>query len=529
LSRFLAIDVDSQGLFVVAGTARGGAARVEHAISWADDADPPPPLTLETAKVVGEQLRERLKAAGVPAAPVVVAIGRDKVIPKEVRYPVVAPAEEPALVRFQALKEITENPDDVVLDYAPLANGVPDPAAERRAMVVVVRKEVFAAVQAMCAAAGLKLAAVTPRPFAVAAGLTRAFATGAVLPPDNPADAVAVLTTGPQGGEFTVVRDGQIVFTRSVPAHALANEHLLVNELRRNLTIYAGQNPGHAARAVYVAESEDSVRGWTSRLRLGLNVPVHAFDPLNGYVPEVVPELRGRYAGAAGLLAGRAADALPINFAEPRRPRATSDPRKRQLVLAGAVAAALVLAGGIFGLTEYVRASDRLANLQAEKEVLEKSIADMEGDAKRLDAVDQWSKREVVWLDELYELADRLPSGDTIRLTSLETKALPVNTKTGKQDAQALLTLQLAAKTTDAGSTLRYAFERDNPPDKLKWYTAFDTKPNSVVGGNVAFNQLFTFSAKVNHRPPEKYTTAAKFTTPFRRSVWTTPAEDADK
>ncbi len=515
MSRYLAIDIDSQGLFVVAGSTRGGAARVEHALAWADDAAPPPPLTAETAKAVGEQLRDRLKAAGVPAAPVLVAVGRDKVIPKEVRHPAVPPADEPAIVRFQALKEVTENPDDVILDYAPLANGVADPSAERRAMVVVLRKEVFAAVQAMCTAAGLKLAAVTPRPFAVAAGITRAMAAGTVVPPDNPADAVAVLTPGPQGGEFTVVRGGSITFTRSVPAPSLASEVLLVNEVRRNLTIYAGQNPGHPVRAVYVAEADGAVGGWAARLRTGLTVPVHSFDPLAGAAEGVPPQTRGRFAGAAGLLAGRAADALPINFAAPRQPRTERDPKRKQLVIAAAVAGVLLLGGFGFGYAQLSAVDEQLRNLQTQKANLDDELARMDPDAKRLEAVDQWAAREVVWLDEWYDLSDRLPAGDTVRLLSFTARARPVD-KNGKQDAQASVDLRFGAKNADAATAFVSAFDKDNV-DKARYYLMDPKRTAGTANGSVVHNILYTVSGKVNHRPPEKYTRFMNFPPPYRR------------
>ncbi|MBX9624706.1 MAG: hypothetical protein K2X82_12940, partial [Gemmataceae bacterium] len=154
--RYLALDLDPSGLFVVSGSARGGAARVEHALAWtAGDDHGPPTLSAQTARALGEGLRDRLKAADIPPAPALVAVGRDRVIFKEVRFPPVPPAEEPALVRFQALKELTEGPDEVVLDYAPVAD---TGGEDRRATVAAVRKDVLAAVRALCEAAGLKLA-----------------------------------------------------------------------------------------------------------------------------------------------------------------------------------------------------------------------------------------------------------------------------------------------------------------------------------------------------------------------------------
>ena len=120
---FIAIDLDSQGLFAVCGVARG--VKITHAIALTGEGgDPPPALTLETAKAIGEKLRDKLRAAGLPPAPVLVSVGRDRVILKELKYPPVAPTEEPALVRFQAMKEMSESPDEVVLDYARLASRV---------------------------------------------------------------------------------------------------------------------------------------------------------------------------------------------------------------------------------------------------------------------------------------------------------------------------------------------------------------------------------------------------------------------
>ena len=153
MSRYLAIDLDTAGLYIAAGSA----GKVERALVWED---PRLPLAADNARGLGEGLREALKAAGVAPAPALVGLGRDRVIFKDLRFPPVPDAEEPAVVRFQAMKEMTESADDVVLDYVLVAGG----AGERRATAVIVRKDVYAAVQALCAAAGLKLAGVTPRP-----------------------------------------------------------------------------------------------------------------------------------------------------------------------------------------------------------------------------------------------------------------------------------------------------------------------------------------------------------------------------
>ncbi|MFO0825809.1 MAG: hypothetical protein U0792_22265 [Gemmataceae bacterium] len=443
MSKFIAIDLDAQGLFVVSGTARGGNVRIEQALAWAgtEAEGGPPPLTLDTARRIGEQLRDRLRAAGIAPAPVVVGVPRERVVLKELRYPAVPLPEEPNIVRFQALKELSDAPEDVVLDYVPLAGDTP--GEERRSMAVAIRKDLFRAIQQICEAANLRLASVTPRPYAIAAGVGRAIVAGIVDAPESKADAVAALATGPGGGEFTVIRNGEVVFTRAIAGPVLASETMLLAEVRRNLTMYAGSNPSHPLQALYIPEADNR---WTRRLRPALGIHVHAYDPLAGAVPELEAEVRGRFAGSAGLLAGRAIGDPPINFAEPRQPNARGQPRQE-------VDARRRPGGGRAALGWRHSWLPRLGLLQTKRwhwrpgdVTMEAAVATLEVEGKRLAAVEGWKARRVVWLDELYDMADRFPVAGGFHATSFTGKALPPDPKTGKQDNQAAVEVKVTAK-----------------------------------------------------------------------------------
>src|SRR5262249_20066023 len=138
------------------------------------------------------------REAGVAAAPLLVAVGRDKLVVKEVRYPAVPPHEEPGVVRFQAVKELADA-DEVVIDYQ--AAEAPEPTGERTALARALKRSHLAARQAVARAAGLKLAGVTPRAFGTVACLRRT-----ADPAPEPGTAFAVLTVGAAGGEFVVAR-----------------------------------------------------------------------------------------------------------------------------------------------------------------------------------------------------------------------------------------------------------------------------------------------------------------------------------
>ena len=146
---------------------------------------------------------------------------------------------------------------------------------------------------------------------------------------------------------------------------------------------------------------------------------------------------------------------------------------------------------------------------------MEEALTKIGPDRERLKAADQWRAREVNYLDELYDLADRLPADDRLRVTKIEAVASRVD-KGGKQDAQAQLKVFVGAKGPEPASALLTAFDRDNTAGK-KYYVGSQKLVGGLATGNTAYNQLFTLVTKVNHREPGEYTRSAAFTPPPRR------------
>jgi Tfp pilus assembly PilM family ATPase len=509
LARFLAIDADAHGLFVATATLKsGGGIAIEQVLAVTEEAAP---LSAANAVDLGTRLKAQLREAGIKPAPVLLCVGRDRIIPKLVRHPPTLPAEEPAIVRFQALRELTENPDDVAMDYTPV--GEPT-AGERQALAVFVRKQVVQSARQFCEAAGLKLAAVTPRPFAAVAAARHAFATGAAPAPDDPSGPIAVVTLGDRGGEFTIGRGGDLPFSRTIPMHAVAVEPALIAELKRNLAVYAGQNPAAPVEAVYLAEPDEPGSGWAGRVRAALHLPVYAFDPLAGSAAaESVPVgLRGRLAGPVGLLAARAASAsLPINFVQTRQPRAEPGKARPRILLAALAAVLFLAMGGVFAFLQIERAGRAVRERMAIRDDLDTRLKLVDADRKRLEAVDELAARQVVVLDELHDLTDRIPDVGKVKVTEFDLAALPPP----KKETRAGVATPPARRNAPAPpvATLKVALRSSDPAAAQRVYDAlrndrYYVGATRTTGGTSAGDrgQSVILVAQVLHRKPGEYT-----------------------
>jgi hypothetical protein len=406
LSRFLAIDADAGSVHVVAGVSQRGTVRVERAVTFRLSA----PISPSNAADVGRELKDAFKAAGLAPAPVLAALGRDRVILKDVKIPRVAAHEEPAVVRFQASKDASEAAENVVLDYYTLDREEPD--GQVRAVTVSVRKDIVAAIKTMAQATGVKLAALTTRPPATLAALDRAIQSGDVTGPEGRRTSVAVLTRGEKWAELLIARDGQVVFARAVSATALSNETMLLGELRRNLAVYNGQTPQQPVEALYVAEAAGPA-GWAGRIRAGLTVPVQAFDPLAGLVHDTSPDDRGNFAPLVGLLHLKAKGPLPIDFVTVRQPTLPVDRKRQWMTLALGMMVVLVFGGLGFGYMQLQAKNRDLANTIKKKKDAEEELGALEVDRKRMATFQEWDNGRINWLDEFYDVTAQFPDNRT--------------------------------------------------------------------------------------------------------------------
>jgi hypothetical protein len=341
----------------------------------------------------------------------VVALGRDRIILKDIRYPAVSAAEEPAVIRFQAARELTDASDDLIIDYCPM--GDPIANGQKRALVVIGRRDLIGAYQTIAKTAGLKLQAITPRSFGLVACLNRLAGTSVLTPTYSADEAAAVVSVSENWAEFCIVQRDSLVFSRFY-----STSDALAGEIRRNLMVYAGQAPQYPLHSVYLAGDQAEI---FAQLQTTPGVTVHRLDPFAGEDrPELPTQGRGAFAGCVGLLHGQAGKTpLPVNLVQPRQFKSDKPSDRRRLVFAGALAATVLLGGIAICWVKLKQADNDVADQVEANEKLDKELARLEDDEKRIKTLSEWENGNIVWPDELAEVSNRFGDTKTTQLTSM--------------------------------------------------------------------------------------------------------------
>ncbi|MCI0343623.1 MAG: PilN domain-containing protein [Planctomycetales bacterium] len=393
---------------------------------------PPPPAaeagavspSPPTAEERGKALRAALDAAGVAPAPAVASLPRGSALVRRVPVPPSAGEELVSLLDFQARKEFPLPLGDLAASYLLDALGT-------AATLAATRRETLADVRRMFEAAEIPLASVTIPVLGAIAAFRHALGEGD--------EAALLVDVEAPSAEIALVAGPGLRLARTAPLPSEPDRRAseLAAEVGRVLRAASAEPGAPAPARVLLLGSGAPAGGLAEAIGSRTGLPVAALSTLDGALRPVAAPGEdslaaladpGRGPDAALLPAGLALTALLpdvpcLDLLEPTlgRPR---KPRRRRgrtaLVVAGIVGAAAAL----------WLPQRHVAVLEAQAAARERDAKALEdGDGKlvaklrsRLGRLSDWTENRERWIEVLKALAECVPDGKDVYVTSLVLK-----------------------------------------------------------------------------------------------------------
>lgn len=427
---------------------------------------------------IGRRINDALTARGIRRVKTLVGVGRANIELKNLTLPPCPPEEQPELVRFQAEREFNTLTDEWPLDFLPIP-GEADEALT--VLAAAISPELVAEIQITCEAANLTPQRLILRPCAAASLLSR-------TKPGHEQKLRLLVDLLTEEADLTVLAGDSPVFMRTarLPAETVNSDPLrtLLPEIRRTIAAVHARFQGRQIEQVFLCGEATAQATIAREIGRELELPTEVFNPLSCCTVSAdlrrhMPEHPGRFAPLIGMMLDDAADSSnTIDFLNPRKkPEAKS--RRRELTIAGAAAATLLLLGvGWFGYQLYSLDSE-ITEKQTKSSGLDSQVKVAKESTRKASAIDDWLAGEPNWLDELAMLSKKAPSAQEFKLTSFQT---PYNYVTRANVMQ----LDAVASTSKAIDQFYQAFRDDQHNVRPKHEFEDDTASKGRYGWTLA-------------------------------------------
>jgi len=514
-AQITALDVDGTTLRVATGARRGS--RVEFTRVAAAPLALPENADTSDAAVLGKAIGAALETLRLKPGSVAMSIPREQVLLRTLSLPELDDVRELAsMIRLQVGKDLPYRKEDAVIDFelrplttapAPATSGESNSPAETaaptpksEALVAVAQQDVVQFYRDVCAAAELKLAALTLRPFANAECLNacRVAESEEVI-------ALVALHPGSVGAE--IIRDGKVLFSREAElvekhhegdpaggkpvsaageavagapdeaASELSPVERITIEVIRTLHAFGGMMPDRAVSKFILTSGTGLETEVADAIAKRLNVPASVLDV--GAALEVDAAERAEASGAFSamgvVIAATDPDGMPFNFLDPKRPAVQRD-MKRVRTLA-AVAAVVVLFAGVLGVRSYLLKQRALEQqkLQNEINTLAKNQPLFRRTRGQAATIQGWLNEEKNWLEHYAFLSAVLPGSEEIYITSLSISP------------QGTIRLAVQARSGEVLARL----------DKRLREAGYDVKPQAITPGTDRYGYDFKSSVEL--------------------------------
>jgi len=452
----VSLDWDSRFLRVVQWRISGHHARALKSVAAAL----PEHVSVKDADSLGGFVRQVLSSARIRTSSVIVDIPRDQAVLNTMSLPAADLNDLAGMVQLQIAKELPFPLDDAIVDFAVTQQDSASNTAD--VLVAAVRYEVLSFYKSVCEQAGLKIGRVGLRPFANMVAVNEMLG-------GQPSGRIMFVDVGPSLTEIGIIRDGVLVFSRaasvsldeqpddvvdgdlddapdSLPEETPADEEQaageeaveidflpeveapaperpvkpsaedrilneLMVEITRSAEAYRSTDPGARFDRIIVGGSSGFEDALVAKISKRFGVAAEAYNPDPILNPQRHQGAQARaFAAAVGLGIGHASeDKLQFNFLAPKKPIGVAERRRRQMPLAGAMVAGVLLIVTLGYAVLVMPKQDKIKDLKRQITRLDRELKTYNEVRGIVEQVEQWQAAQVVWPDELKLLAEVFP------------------------------------------------------------------------------------------------------------------------
>ncbi len=413
---------------------------------------------------MGDFINLTLREHRIRAKKVLVDVPRQDLILNLITLPKGTRDELTAMVHAQMGKELPFSKDQAAIDFAVVPG---DGGTTCDLWVAAVRTNIIEYYQQTLEAAGLTVERIGLRSYANQA---------AVVESGDVAGRTVLVDIGPSMTEISVIRDARLVYSRAAmvamaaeparteePASAdlliprpddsasrQGSLDALLIEVSRTIQAYRASDPGAKIDRIILSGTGGVDERARAAFESRFGSPTRIFEaPVSLNWKRVAEVSAAPFVAAIGLTYNHlAAETERFDFLHPKEPEAErkeGGKRRRLMVVASAlfVAAALVLVVQLFWIEQ-----GKIDKIVAERQRVERQIKEFETLQKKAADLEQWQKKNVVWIDKLKLLAESFVSNEKAYITDLLIK------DTGE------MTITLASTDSSVGTKLADEFRK---------------------------------------------------------------------
>jgi hypothetical protein len=203
----------------------------------------------------------------------------------------------------------------------------------------------------------------------------------------------------------------------------------LLAEIRLTIAAASNQLGGRKIESIVLC-GQQPYQDLARAIEAELEIRVELFDPFGGVklgraLVESPPEHPGRFAPLVGmLLAELKPSSHAVDFLHPRRRAEAADPRKKWMI-AGAVAAVLLLGWIVYSRIDHYLLASSVDQLTQQLKGMDDSMAHANKVLANTGGIANWVDNNVIWLDRIYALNQSLPSAEDVALGELTFNSPP--------------------------------------------------------------------------------------------------------